>query len=100
MESGLRRRRAVDQARFADVEITKETGETYTTKGTWQLYRQGPNATWLPITIRQDCSNGGGAATSFPTNSGLDVLPGTYRLVISYTTGEGAKTQEHTVSVP
>ncbi len=83
-----------------DVEITKETGETYMAKGTWTLHRQGPNNTWLPVTVRQDCSTGAGAQASFPTNSGLDVLPGTYRLVISYTTGEGARTQEHTVSVP
>jgi hypothetical protein len=83
-----------------DVEVTKENGETYMVRGTWQLYRQGPNNAWLPITIKQDCSNGAGQAASFPTNAGLDVLPGTYRLVISYTTGEGPKTQEQTVTVP
>ncbi len=83
-----------------DVEVTKETGETYMVKGTWQLFRQGANNAWLPITVRQDCSTGAGAQTSFPTNSGLDVLPGTYRLVISYATAEGTKTQDHTVSVP
>jgi hypothetical protein len=83
-----------------DVEITKETGETYMARGTWQLYRQGTNNSWLPITMRQDCSNGAGQAVTFPTNTGIDVLPGTYRLVISYTTGEGAKTQDMTVTVP
>jgi hypothetical protein len=68
--------------------------------GSWQLYRQGPNGSWLPITMRQDCSNGAGQQIAFPTNSGVDVLPGTYRLVISYTTGEGPKTQEQVVTVP
>jgi hypothetical protein len=83
-----------------DVEITKETGETYTVHGSFQLFRQGPNASWIPITVRQDCSNGGGQQVAFPTNTGIDVLPGTYRLLISYSTAEGAKQQDQTVTVP
>jgi hypothetical protein len=83
-----------------DVEITKETGETYMAHGSYQLFRQGPNASWIPITVRQDCSNGAGQQVAFPTNAGIDVLPGTYRLLISYATAEGAKQQEQVVTVP
>lgn len=83
-----------------DVEVTKEDGSTYTVRGTWKLFRQGPNNSWIPVTHRTDCSTGPGAQVAFSTNAGLDVLPGTYRLVFSYTTAEGAKTQEQIVTVP
>jgi hypothetical protein len=83
-----------------DVEVTKETGEVYNVKGNWELYREGPNASWVPVTFRADCSNSAGTQISFPTGTGLDVLPGKYRLVIRYTTGEGPKQQDITVSVP
>ena len=83
-----------------DVAVTKETGEVYNVKGTWQLFRQGPAASWIPITVRHDCSNGASTAVSYGTGTGVDVLPGTYRVLISYTTAEGAKTQDQTVTVP
>lgn len=88
-----------------DVEVEKEDGSKYKAKGTWQVWRQGPNATWVPVSQRvgqySDCS-GYGAATqaNYPTGTGLDVLAGTYRVVVSYSTAEGGKTQDFTVSVP
>lgn len=83
-----------------DVEVTKENGGTYMVKGTWKLFRQQANGSWAPMTVRQDCSNGAGQQISHPTGTGIDVLPGTYRILISYSTAEGQKTQDHTVTVP
>ena len=83
-----------------DVEVTKETGEVYNQRGTWQIFRQGPNNAWIPITARVDASNGAGTQQAYATNTGLDVFAGTYRVIISYTTAEGAKTQDQTVTVP
>jgi hypothetical protein len=88
----------VDRIDVNDVSLTKETGEKYTVKGTWQLYTPGPNNSWVPFLVR-DCGSGTTPFTS-PTKSGLDVLPGNYRVVVSYTTAEGNKTQEHIISVP
>jgi hypothetical protein len=88
-----------------DVEVEKEDGTTYKVNGSWQVWRQGPNASWIPVTQRtgqySDCSGTGGAvAATYRTNTGIDVLAGTYRIVVSYSTAEGAKTQDFTVSVP
>ena len=83
-----------------DVAVTKENGEVYTVRGTFQLFSKGPNNSWIPFTSRQDCSNGAGVPYSLYTNSGIDVMPGTYRLIISYSTAEGARTQDQTVTVP
>ena len=83
-----------------DVEVTKETGEVYTQRGTWQIFRQGPNNAWIPMTSRVDGSNGAGTQQNYATNSGLDVLAGTYRVIITYSTAEGQKTQDQTVTVP
>lgn len=88
-----------------DVEVEKEDGSTYSVKGTYQVYRQGPNASWIPITqpIGQysDCSGSSGRATwTPPTGTGMDLPEGTYRVVISYNTAEGAKTQDQTVTLP
>jgi hypothetical protein len=88
----------VDRIDVNDVTLTKETGEKYTVQGTWQLFTPGPNNSWVPFLVR-DCA-AGQAAFSAPTKTGVDVLPGNYRVVVSYTTAEGGKTQEYVISVP
>ncbi|HEY8072699.1 MAG TPA: hypothetical protein VIF62_01280 [Labilithrix sp.] len=83
-----------------DVTVTREDGTTYDVKGSYQLFRQGAAGSWIPITTRTDCSNGGAAQQSWPTATGVDVPAGTYRVLLSYTTAEGAKTQDNTYTVP
>lgn len=82
-----------------DVEVTTENGETRNVRGTWQAFRAGPGNSWLPLNPR-DASCNYRANMSFYTNSGIDVLPGTYKVVVTYATAEGNKTQEHVISVP
>jgi hypothetical protein len=64
-----------------DVTITREDGSTYITGGTFELFFGGNHMMWGS------------------TNSGLDLLPGTYELVINYTTVEGPKTQRQTFTL-
>lgn len=82
-----------------DVEVTKETGEKYMVKGTWRLFRQGAGGAWLPITTRVDCGRQAPQPLSVPTGTGLDVLPAKYRIVVSYTTGEGPKEKVFEIDV-
>jgi hypothetical protein len=95
----------VDRLDVDDVEVEKEDGTTYLAKGSYVVYREGPNSTWIPITqvVGQygDCS--GYASTSqltIPTGYGIDLPYGNYRLVISYNTAEGAKTKDQTFTLP
>lgn len=65
-----------------NVEVTREDGSKYQTQGTYELYFGG-NRVVGPNT----------------TNSGVDLLPGTYELVIKYSTADGAKTQRETLTL-
>ncbi len=88
----------VDRIDVNDITLTKETGEKYTVQGTWQLFTPGPNNSWVPFLVR-DCG-AGTTPFSAQTKTGVDVLPGNYRVLVNYTTAEGSKTQEHIISVP
>lgn len=94
----------VERLDVDDVEVEKEDGSTYNVKGQYVVYKQGPNNSWLPITQYQQSYYGGcsgtRAAWSAPTGTGLDLPPGTYRLVITYNTAEGAKTKDEVVTLP
>jgi hypothetical protein len=65
-----------------DVTVTREDRTTYRTSGTYEIYY-----------------NGGRIAGPFQTHSGLELLPGTYELVIQYNTVDGAKTQRQTFTL-
>ncbi|MGE0402516.1 MAG: hypothetical protein AB7T06_37790 [Kofleriaceae bacterium] len=77
-----------------DVRITRENGTTYLVQGTWKVERKvGPSPTaWEPV--KPTPCNG-----PFPTKSGIDVPPGTYRVTINYETGEGPEQQEHVLTL-
>jgi hypothetical protein len=89
-----------------DVNVRREDGTVYKARGTYKLWRQGPNNSWVPLAKRRatysDCSGAANGTEQlvFPTNTGVDVFAGTYRLVLEYTTGEGPRQQDFTVSVP
>lgn len=107
LRAGLTTTVQIERIDMDDVTVRREDGSTYQARGTWKLFRQGPNSTWIPLTKRKpaysDCSGSTNGATEqlvFPTNSGVDVFPGTYRVVLDYTTGEGAKQKDFTVTVP
>jgi hypothetical protein len=65
-----------------DVAVTRENGTTFTARGTFELYFEGRRV-----------------VGPLATNMGVDVLPGTYELVIKYSTGDGAKTQRHVLTL-
>ena len=65
-----------------DVLVTREDGSTYTARGTYELYLGGLRV-----------------AGPYYTHNGIDALPGTYELVISYSTADGPKTQKHTFTL-
>lgn len=65
-----------------DVEVQRENGSVYNQRGTYELF-----------------FNGARVVGPLPTNTGIDVLPGTYELVISYSTADGAKTQRQTFTL-
>ena len=64
------------------VEVTRENGSTYTVAGTYELFFGGTRV-----------------AGPFNTNTGVDLLPGTYELVTSFTTVDGAQTQRETINL-
>lgn len=65
-----------------DVVVTREDGTTYTVKGSYVLKLAGVNV-----------------AGPLSTATGIDVLPGTYDLVTSYTTADGPQTQTDTFTL-
>jgi hypothetical protein len=64
------------------VEVTREDGSRYTTSGKYELYYGGSRV-----------------AGPFDTNTGIDVLGGTYELVITFSTADGPQTQRHTIQL-
>jgi hypothetical protein len=68
-----------------DVLVTREDGSTYYTKGTYVLSRQDPaTGNYQPAF--------GGCVS--PTSTGLDVAPGMYKISTSWTTADGADSEE------
>lgn len=65
-----------------NVEVTKEDGSTYTTTGRYEVYFGGTRV-----------------AGPYNTNTGIDLLPGTYELVITFTTADGQQTQRETFTL-
>ncbi len=65
-----------------DVEITREDGTTAIVGGTYELFFGGVRV-----------------AGPFNTNTGIDVLPGTYELVTSFSTADGPQKQRDTLTL-
>ncbi|MDB4939444.1 MAG: hypothetical protein JWP87_6416 [Labilithrix sp.] len=64
-----------------NVTVTRENGTTYEVAGKYELFFGGTRV-----------------AGPFNTNSGIDVLPGTYELVTSFSTADGPQTQRETLT--
>jgi len=64
-----------------DVTVTREDGTTFVTAGTYELFYGGLRV-----------------AGPYPTSTGIDVLPGDYEAVVTYTTLEGQKANHYTLS--
>lgn len=65
-----------------NVEVTKEDGSTYTTTGKYEVYFGGTRV-----------------AGPYNTNTGIDLLPGTYELVVTFSTADGPQTQRETFTL-
>ena len=63
-----------------NVVVTRENGSTYTVTGTYEIYFGGTRV-----------------AGPFNTNTGIDLFPGTYELVTSFSTADGPQTQRETI---
>ena len=61
-----------------DVQVAREDGTTYTVRGTYELHAAGARI-----------------AGPFPTNTGIDALPGDYEIVVQYGTALGNQTARH-----
>lgn len=94
----------VERIDVDDVEITTETGAKRKVRGSYQLFRQ-VGASWSQVEIadrKSGCENimSTNYAT-FPTQTGIDVPAGSYKVVVTYDTEEQArKSKEYLVSVP
>jgi hypothetical protein len=81
--------------------VTREDGTTYTQPGYYRVWRD-VNGLWQPVKLMSgdsNCYNVTAGRDAFPTRTGIDVLPGKYKVVISYSTADGAKTQEHILTM-
>lgn len=82
--------------------ITQEDGATYEQSGSYQvLTKEG--ATWKPLNwlsgSYSDCSGGPYLTPiNLPTGTGIDLLPGEYKVVISFSTKDGPEEQVYLCS--
>jgi hypothetical protein len=65
-----------------DVVVTRSDGSTYTTSGTYELYYMGQVV-----------------AGPYPTNTGIDVLPGGYHLMLHATTADGPQSWDQAITL-
>lgn len=84
-----------------DVFVTREDGTSYYVPGSFMVYMQDAQGAWKLLEVPVPVQNSCGVLTnrvmmsSFKTKTGLDVLPGVYKVVTIYTTQEGAQSDEH-----
>lgn len=94
----------VDRIDVDDVRVTNERGEVTTVAGTYNLYRRNTSGDWEPVSVWDRQMNCGNVSSyfwgPFPTRTGIDVLPGTYKIVTYYSTLEGSKKTEQLVTIP
>ncbi len=79
------------------VEVTNEKGQITFVPGTYVVDRKLANGQWISAAASSTTARGCGdrPLSSFPTQTGLDVPRGEYRVTVRYTTAEGAKTDVH-----
>ena len=65
-----------------NVEVTKEDGSTYLVTGKYEVFFGGTRV-----------------AGPYNTNGGIDLLPGTYELVVTFNTADGPQTQRETFTL-
>lgn len=80
------------------VNVTREDGTTYLVPGKYKVYSQVKNSatgavTWTPVEAPVQCSTLN-KYSEFPTQTGLTVFPGIYKVVVNYNTEEGMKQTE------
>jgi hypothetical protein len=79
-----------------DVEVAQPGGGTEIRRGEYQIFDSG-NRSRVRYVIRQN----GSVGQILPTGTGVDVAPGTYKVVVTYTTNSGVrKTFEQMVTTP
>src|SRR5262249_15274744 len=89
-------RQEVERLDIDEVAVTTDNGSVVSVPGTWVLEKQVPfgdgGATFVPVFA---------TSAGFPTQTGVDGVPGTYRITTSYNTVEaGKKTTVNVVTVP
>jgi hypothetical protein len=86
------------------VRVTRENGSAYEARGTYEIHRADPAQAgqWIRVAVpaasQWSCPLESDRRTddyrSFPTGTGLDVLPGYYKVVVNYVTEEGPRSQQ------
>lgn len=91
-----------------NVTVTREDGSRYVTAGFYTLNRYAPMGSagalftqpmLMPAYATQGCSSLTAVAMTYATQTGVDVLPGHYQVVVSYQTAEGAQQSIHDVDL-
>jgi hypothetical protein len=90
-----------------DVQVTRENGTTYMAPGTYFISYQvvdaaTGNTKWVPLqtpALAYGSTSTYSIAGSFPTKSGVTVLPNVYKVRVNYNTEEGSKQTEQIVDL-
>lgn len=96
---------AVKRIDVDDVSTTNSDGTKTKIAGTYEVYRDDAG-TWKRLALvggdwwmGQSCAKIIEGRSSFPTKTGLDVLPGKYKVVVSWSSALGAQTAEHILNL-
>jgi hypothetical protein len=100
LEPGAKLELAVKRIDVDDVLVVREGGEQIFVKGEYSVFRRTAADSWEPLKVveAQGAKCEGAmklSRQSFPTKTGLDVLPGYYKVVVSFTTESGPQTREY-----
>ena len=77
--------------------LTREDGSKYYVAGTYKVYQQNPTSKgWRLLEILDKNKE---IVSEFHTETGLDVLPGTYKVELTYLTAEGKKSRDYILNL-
>jgi hypothetical protein len=81
-----------------DARVTRADGSSYVVPGRYVVYREVEDDWYRPVTTSTWCASD--PVISLPTGTGIDVVPGRYRVEVSYQTEEGQQqVREYVVSL-
>ncbi len=95
----------LDRIDVNDVTVTGSDGSKQSVAGTYEIYRDVSGG-WEKLALvggdwwdGQGCGQVVVGRSSFPTKTGLDVLPGRYKVVVTWSSPLGTQTTEHILNL-